>query len=262
MVLDNPTDRTAQIAKEFSHSTFRLFTNAATRGASFSRNLGIQQSQGDIIILLDSDSYVDRDWIAQHVEAHNTISAGIIGGAVRGIYNTFIGRCDGLCAWWTSIPHAKSRFITKFHLPTNNLSIKKRVFENIGAFDEQLKIGGEDAEFCFRAIRANIPIYFKSDIIVSHFDRNDWKGYIRHQENWGKHAVKMRKQHRMDVSFLMPGNPFTAFLYIVPLAMMFTLFLTMKWLRYSPSILLYTPLILAGKLKQTTAIFKSQLKNQ
>ena len=251
---DKSTDSTRKIAASFKDKRLKLLINSTNSGASFSRNNGIKNSQGDIILLLDSDSYVPIDWINKHASLHKNYFSDIIGGGVKGIHNTTWGKADNFCNWLVAIPNSKNYYLKKLHLPTNNLSIKKSVFSKIGYFNENLHCGGEDAEFCFRALKANLKIYFQSNLIVYHYDRNDFQGFIKHQENWGKHAVKMRKQLDMDYSFLMPSSYFASFFYIFPLAFLYTGFIVKKWIKYQPSILIYSPVIFLGKLKQTLAI--------
>ncbi len=257
VVDDKSKDNTKNIIKTFNNKRLKLSMNKINSGASFSRNQGIKISNGEIILLLDSDSYVPKDWIKKHAELHKKINTDIIGGGVIGIHNTLIGKADGFCNWFTSVPYTKDYYLKKLHLPTNNLSIKKEVFEKIGYFNEHLRIGGEDAEFCFRSLRKNLKIYFKSDLIIYHYDRNDLKGFIKHQENWGKHAVDMRRQQKMDYSYLMPMSYTISLIYILPLSILYTIFIIIKWIKYKPSVILCLPIIFFGKLKQSIAITNS-----
>lgn len=258
---DKSSDNTTEIVRNINDKRLKLFFNKINSGSSFSRNWGIKKSKGEIILLLDSDSYVPNGWIKRHVELFEKIPIDIIGGGIVSIHKTIFGMADCFCTWFTSIPYSKDYYLKKLHLPTNNMSIKKRVFKKIGYFNESLREGGEDAEFCFKALKNNLKIFFKSDLIVYHYDRDDFKGFIKHQEHFGKHAVRMRRERGMDYSFLMPKSYFTAFLYIFPLSLLYTGFIIIKWLAYRPSVLLYSPLIFISKLKQAIAIkdsFKSK----
>jgi len=258
VVDDQSTDQSLKIIQNINDHRLRLICNERNSGAAFSRNRGIRNANGDIIILLDSDSYVERDWIGKHVQLSSTIDADIIGGGMVGIHQSIAGACDGFCTWYTSIPFSKDFYLKKLHLPTNNMSLRKNVFKEIGNFNEQIiKVGGEDAEFCHRALQKGLKIYFKSDLVAYHYDRNDFKEYLKHQENWGKFAVKMRKTQKMDYHYLLPNTYGMAHLYILPLAILYTGYIVCRWLPYRPSILIYSPIIFLGKLKQTIAIKNS-----
>ncbi len=257
VVDDKSTDNTLEILESIKDKRLKYYSNQARSLTAFSRNVGIKNSDGDLIILLDADSLVEKDWIKRHVQAHRENETDLIGGGVVGIYKTIYGAADTFSSWWTSVPFSKDYYIKRFHFPTNNLSIKRSVFEKIGYFNEELGHGGEDAEFSFRALKNNLKLYFKSDIVVRHYDRDDLKGFLAHQAHCGKHAVKMRKGMKMDLSYLMPNSLLIAYLYILPLAILYTGFIILKWVRFRPSVLLYSPLIFLGKIKQTIEIKNS-----
>jgi GT2 family glycosyltransferase len=172
---------------------------------------------------------------------------------VIGVFRTIYGRCDNFCNWWPSIPYSRSCYITKLHIPTNNLSIKRDVFQKIGYFNEDLKTG-EDADFCFRAIKNGQKIFFKSDLVIYHHDKDSFGGFLRHQETWGRHALKMRRGNNMDFSWILPGSRLTGYLSIPHLSILYTGFIVMKWVKYDLSVLPLSPVILLGKIKQALAI--------
>ena len=70
VVEDNSIDRTKKILESITDGRIKLFFNKTNSGASFSRNEGIKRSLGDVVLLLDSDSYVGEDWIRRHVKLH------------------------------------------------------------------------------------------------------------------------------------------------------------------------------------------------
>jgi len=257
VVNDKSTDRTLEILKSISDKRLRYYSNKVNSGTSYSRNFGIRNSNGDLVMLLDADTLVEKDWLRKHVRAHRNIPADLIGGGVIGVYQTIYGAADTFCSWWTSIPFSKDYYLKRFHLPTNNLSIKRDVFEKIGYFSNDLTLGGEDAEFCFRALKNNLKLYLKSDIVVHHYDRDDLSGFLKHQAHWGRHAVKMRKRLNMEVSSLMPNSLLMAYFAILPLAILYTGFIIMKWIRFRPEVLLCSPFIFLGKIKQTIEIKNS-----
>lgn len=251
---DCSTDHSRKIiAHILKKRHFTFLQNRENRGPGFTRNRGIRRAKGDIVILLDSDSYVKENWIEQHVKAHKEISAHIIGGGIEGIHNTISSRCDGYFNSVLNVPGSKSFFLKRFHLPTNNMSIKKKVFKKIGYFIEDAK-SGEDVVFCHLALKNKLKIYFKSDITLYHYDRNGFKEFLRHQAMWGKQAIRTRKKMRMDHSYLLPNSYLMAHFYVVPLAIIFTAHVIYKWIRYDPAVLLYSPLLFLSKLVHANAI--------
>lgn len=254
---DCSRDDSRKLLKKFNSEKIKILRNKENSGASCSRNFGIKNSNCDLVILLDTDSYVPKDWIADHVKLHEDPDLDIVGGGVVGIHRSIYGKADGFCSWWTSVPFAKDFYLKRFHIPTNNMSIKKSVFDKIGYFNEKLRLGGEDAEFCFRALKNRLKIYFKSDLVIYHHDRNDLRGFLNHQANWGKHAVEMRKAMKMEASFLMPKSKFLSYFYILPLALIYSGLVIIRWFRTDLSVVLYFPIILYGKIVQMIGLTNS-----
>lgn len=258
VVDDGSNDGTRRALEQIRDTRLKVLANETNLGAAASRNYGIKEADGELIIFLDSDSYVDSGWIGQHVEAHSEIEAEIIGGGIVGVHSTAVGKSDGFCNWFTSIPNSKSKYLKSLHLPANNMSVKRDVVKKIGLLDESIpSAGGEDSEYCYRALKNGIKIYFKSDLVAYHYDRDDLKTFLDHMEYWGKSAIPMRKKLNMDYSILLPSSYWTACLSFLPLAILYTLFVVCKWIRYAPSVLIYAPLILVGNLKQTIAMKNS-----
>lgn len=52
---DGSTDSTLQIINSYHDPRIRLIENGQNRGQSYSRNLGIKQSQGEYIAIMDTD---------------------------------------------------------------------------------------------------------------------------------------------------------------------------------------------------------------
>ena len=263
IVDDNSKDNTKQIVETFKDRRLQFFSNEFNRGPSFSRNHAIKSSNGDLMLLLDADSYVDKNWIAKHAKLHKDTRADIIGGGVISIYKTIYGKCDSFCTWIFSIPYSGDTYLKRFflpYLPTTNMSVKKAVFEKIEYFHENLRVG-EDAEFCFRALKNGMKLFFKSDLIVYHRERDDFKSFIQHQMDWDASFTRMRKENKMDFSQYLPNSYFAACIYFLPMAFLYSAFITVRWLKYKPSIVVYFPLIFLAKLKQAIKIKNSFRKN-
>lgn len=103
------------------------------------RNTAVKKSKGDLILLFDDDSRIDKNWISNHVkcldffdaEVSSGVSISVIGAKVPENY-TFFRRSD--------------------QIDTGNVLIKKEVFKAIGLFDRQFeKQRMGDGEFGLRS---------------------------------------------------------------------------------------------------------------
>ena len=123
-------------------------------------NVGIRISTGDIIVFdLNTDEFVERDWLEQlvkHLEKHDF---KIITGTTRLIYGTdLIDECGvNLGFVGHAIKKGHLRPISKFiksdesALYVGTPCFHRDILKLVGPVDEGYFIYGEDLDFCFRA---------------------------------------------------------------------------------------------------------------
>lgn len=81
IIEDASTDRTLEIIKKYNDSRIRLLKNPVNRGIAFSTNVGLRESKGTYIALLDDDDIAAKERLelqVQHMETHSDID--ILGG--------------------------------------------------------------------------------------------------------------------------------------------------------------------------------------
>jgi glycosyltransferase involved in cell wall biosynthesis len=253
VVDDASTDRSDEIATSFAaaHGHVRVLRLASNVGPAQARNDAIRSAVGPLLLLVDADCVVGRDWVRLHRAAQQ--HAAIVGGPVIGVHDTAFGRADGYCSWFGSIPgQARGRRVD--HLPTANLSVARAVFERIGLFREGERLYSEDAEFCERARRAGQELWYDPSIAVRHRDRDTLGDYLRHQWIAGIQMLNYRRERGAGYRWLMPRNAITGWCLAVPLATAYTAFIVKEWLPHDRGVLAHAPLIFAGKLAQTAAM--------
>ena len=72
-----------------------------------------------------------------------------------------------------------------YFFSTQNLSLSKRLFIELGAFDETLK-DSVDFDLCVRALIKSIPIYYDHGTAVWHDDQGDLQTYVNRQYEYRK----------------------------------------------------------------------------
>lgn len=110
------------------------------------RNEGIKLSKGEIIVFLDNDSEIPKDYLKRIESLHKTYD--IVGGpAETSEEDTFLGKCEGyVIASYFASQKMQSKFkgigklreATEKELILCNLSIKKEVLIKYGLFNENL----------------------------------------------------------------------------------------------------------------------------
>ena len=146
----------------------RYFKLQENFGLCLARNAGIHFAEGEIVIFLDDDAIPARDFVEQHLLAHQTNDiAGLRGKSLPRsgtIYNRLAVHYDlGAAAF-------------PFYINLEgNASFKKEILLEMGGFRQDLKNAGgyEGAELSFRIINhfrnKNKLIYFPGAVIYHDF---------------------------------------------------------------------------------------------
>jgi GT2 family glycosyltransferase len=128
------------------------------------RNWGIEATQAELLIFLDSDCLPQPGWLAQHIAAHE---AGhiVVGGGVLPTGRNYWHLVYNLTLFheFFSVSHSGPRD----YLPTLNLSVARSVIEGVGNLNESLD-RGQDIEWTTRMRRAGIEPYFWAEAAVYH----------------------------------------------------------------------------------------------
>jgi succinoglycan biosynthesis protein ExoO len=79
IVIDDASiDNTVNVVQEFSDPRVRLIKNESNRGASYSRNRGIQEAKGEWVVPLDSDDWYAPERIEQLLKVAEAENADLV----------------------------------------------------------------------------------------------------------------------------------------------------------------------------------------
>lgn len=252
VVDDDSNDGTHKILEKTEG--LKIIRNEDNHGSAYSRNIGIRESSGDIILFIDSDCFIDdNELISKHVLAHRDRLAHIVGGGIQGIGNGLVAKADNYSHWFLNIPYSVNR--VKTHLVTNNMSVKRNVFEKIGTFNITLRTG-EDTDFCERALKAGYRMALKTDAVVKHYDRERFVDFIKCFYLAGIDRIPARRLNRHRYWFLLPFDHLSSLIYSFPLAFLLSAQIVSAWYPYDKKVVFYFPLIFAGRLAMTFGIVR------
>ena len=252
IVIDDGSD--ADIGRFFADFPVKILKQLH-RGPAAARNTGIKHSRGDIIVFLDSDCIVDKDWIMSHVQAHQDHSArginvGCIGGAIGPYLKdiNFIEVCDYYSSWYLP-PRSFNNRNEYEYLPTTNLSMRRDVVNRIGGFDDSLWCG-EDSALGMELREFGYSIVKIPEINCYHKGRRTLKGYFRHHYHWGRFAPHFRRYgSKARYSFLFPPNIILAILFFPIISVGYTCYVIGKWFFQNPFLILaISPMIFMSKI--------------
>ena len=170
----------------------RLIRNPENLGFARASNRGIAATSGDLVILVNPDSLVERGFF-EKVEAffEENPSVGIAGPRILGedgelqlsarreisLVSGLLGRTSLLTRLFPKSSLVKSQFpaVTSFEAPTNVdwvsgacMVLRRRAVEQVGAFDERFFMYFEDADLCRRAREAGWSVFYLPHVEVIH----------------------------------------------------------------------------------------------
>lgn len=160
-----------------------LNTNA---GASKGRNIGIDNSKGEIIIFIDSDA-VFKDNAATSEVVKRMQLENNLGVMAFKIVNFYTGKIER-----SSIPRRDKRIIENeyecSYFSTCGVAVKSKVFTAIGKFPDEFFIYGEELDLSYRILEAGLKLLYNPQIIVYH---KKFPGVMR-DNSWLYYAVRNR----------------------------------------------------------------------
>ena len=168
------------------------------RGRAGARNFGISNSNGEILLFFDDHSQPVTYLIEEHVRNH----------LKHNKYGGFRGRIEYSDAYKSVVNYRKPRFFENLHnivvqnspiinFGTHNLSVRRKILEDVGTFDEEFTLyGAEDQEFGIRIKKAGYKLGYLPKALVYNIKipKNTEATYNRAIES-GKMAALLIKKH-------------------------------------------------------------------
>lgn len=170
-------DKTIQIAKKFG-------ANVIVKKSTFAqgRNLGARNSNGEILIFLDADTILDKNWVSRAVKDLNERNADMVVGIFRPIEKSF--RAKVTCYLWSDMLPSLLRFFgTHMNGAPASIAIKKKIFEKLGGYNEDLTMY-EDADIVKRSSKKVNVFWDKKLKAKTSMRRFEKEGYIKMFHFW------------------------------------------------------------------------------
>lgn len=154
-------------------------------GRSHARNQGAALARGELLVFVDDDILVERDFLSWHGRAHHEWSRAIVTGAIRlpsHALATPFGRFRQAMEDST-LPRSRGLAPASF-CAAGNMSIRRDDFVALDGFDPSLS-SAEDQDLALRHVaRGGRTAYLPEAIAVHDDDALDVRSYCRRAE-WG-----------------------------------------------------------------------------
>lgn len=205
LVCDNgSTDGTAALVRRWQDrmANLRLIDASARRGPSAARNIGVRAARGPLVVFCDADDVVGGGWLAAMHAA--LCDADFISGGWEG--ERLNGGNRASVSWTTQT------LITEPYLPqllataSNNMGIRKPVFEEVGGFEEALATC-EDIDLSWRVQLAGYPLEHHPEAVLHVRKREGLRAIFRQAYSYGVGDKRLRHRYAPVIAALGPGAP-------------------------------------------------------
>jgi glycosyltransferase involved in cell wall biosynthesis len=196
VVDDGSTDDSRDWLASVSGNDVRVVLGAENRGRSASRNSGIRAANGDIIVMIDGDHTIPRNYLSILAERHEREYCVIVGKShfvdhpdYRAL-NRYLNE-GGV----TKLP-ADSRLPGRYFL-TRSCSVPRDLIFKVGLFDESFVTwGGEDLDLGMRLEQSGVPIYGESRCLSWHHHLRTLEELLRVAFEYGRDGIPvLLKRH-------------------------------------------------------------------
>lgn len=160
MVDDNSTDGGVEFVQKNFPKVKIIQNKGANLGACVSLNKGVEQTDAPLIVKLDSDVIVEKDWLSSMVKTlESDPTIGAVGSKV--LYydsdevqdiGSNIDRFGYQMNYYTGagLPKDVSKAMDVFYVSGCSTLFRKELFEKAGRYDEKYFLYKDDLDFCWR----------------------------------------------------------------------------------------------------------------
>ena len=194
VVVDNgtPAHRIVDLESAFEHVRM---TSESKQGSYAARNAGIEAAEGDLFAFTDADCLPAEGWLAAGVEALEADeSVGLVGGPI----DLFARDEDAPTLaelWELRRGFPQREYVEEMNFSaTANMFTRRRVFDDVGRFDDDLQSGG-DREFGERVAAAGYRQEYTPAARVRHPARHALRDLLKKTVRTTRGDYRRREQH-------------------------------------------------------------------
>lgn len=181
IVVDNAsTDGTREWLLEYAKGVNKLslILNNTNKGFSAGNNIGIKESSGDYVVILNNDTFVSPYWLDGLLKHCQREKIGMVGPVTNNIGNQAKIELPNYYNEHAFIRHAVERasdYYSRFYeMSSGSLAffcvmIKRAVLDKVGLLDENFGLGWfEDDDYTLRVRHAGYKLLIADDVLIHH----------------------------------------------------------------------------------------------
>jgi len=240
IVDNNSKDDTKQIAMELRNAhpdLIKVVHQDQIQSSYATRNAGVKAAKADICCFIDADMKADIRYITKVLDHFNKDEELMYFGCNVQILNS--------TSTISAVMNRKSGFKMKHYFEKSNfvttacLSVRRKIFEQIGYFDDRLESSG-DKEFGQRAHAAGLKQHYDNSLILYHPPRTTYASMLKKYKRIARGHAQLthyyperygyyKSERYYNTSRYVP--PLLFKLYKIPFAMIIS---TWKYFYYLP----------------------------
>jgi glycosyltransferase involved in cell wall biosynthesis len=208
IVDDGSTDNSLSIINEFIKKSKQkiIVIKEKNSGPAMARNLGVDNSSGEIIIFLDSDCIPPENWVEEMVKPLKGKIVGCNCGYVVKNKECLVAR---YVDYEIAKRHERLKVTSIDTIGTYSASFVKKVFLEVGGFDTKYRnASGEDFDFSFKVKRLGYDFIFTNKTFVYHYHPETLVKYLKQQFSRGYWRVRLYSEHKDKI---IKGDSYTGY---------------------------------------------------
>jgi len=190
VVDDGSTDGTGAFVESLIETTSLNLTylRQENSGPAAARNQGVTRAQGEFILSIDSDCFVDGDILNRFLQHFPDDTLGGVGGNVLPDSDNLVASYLDYMGTWR--PGTRNEGI--FYLVTANAFFLRRAVEEAGLFDPGFRLpGGEELDLCYRMRKLGYRFKYDEKASVVHSHRTTFKSLLRTFYAYGRGHARL-----------------------------------------------------------------------
>ncbi|MBN2167885.1 MAG: glycosyltransferase [Actinobacteria bacterium] len=163
-------------------------------GPATKRNMGVADSDAEIIAFIDSDAWPEYDWLRNSIAYLEDQEVAAVGGpGITPDNDSQRQQASGLIytsmivSGPTTYRYAYRAYREVDDYPTSNLIVKREDFNAVDGFDSQFW-PGEDTVFCWKLTQVlKKKILYVPNVTVFHHRRKVYRGHLKQVNSYARH---------------------------------------------------------------------------
>jgi GT2 family glycosyltransferase len=181
---DSSADDTVDIIRS-QFPEVQVFSNSRNLGFSRTVNVGLRAAAGEQMFVLNNDTWIHPHALEALIDFLDaTPDAGLVGPRVQNGDGTLQPQCRrlvptpvGALLYFTRLSRRRYFVTSQDENVTHDVDalsgaamlVRRAVVEQIGYFDEEFFLYGEDMDFCWRAKQAGWRVVYHPAAVITHF---------------------------------------------------------------------------------------------